>query len=363
MDLFYEQTGTKTDSQETLTLPKVEDAKIKAINRKTEESFEKLEDEISKTYDLVESKASGWGSSFSSFLNKNLNLDKYINETKKSLEELQLNEKLNEAKTKLNENVKNINQNLKTDQILHDFSLKTSQYLDDLDKELEQVENTTGDYFNKFTNIIKSTIVVDQADKEMNGDEEIDNDEGNLMFNVSSSAANISSNRTEAQYQSLNTSKDFYLKNDSKSESFVTFEKDFNIDSKTEEISTKLQNVNLQKLFNELVPEHINYSTFWCIYFYNVAQIQDREEKRKQLLNKDTTKTQEEESIDWEEDDEDDEFESNKGSSKTKSSSDGSYELNSVDSSTLEVNKAVSSNAKKEDAKEEEDDGDDDDWE
>ncbi|KAH3687013.1 hypothetical protein WICPIJ_002007 [Wickerhamomyces pijperi] len=360
MDLFYEQAGTKTDSLETLTLPHVEDAKSKEINRKTEKSFEKLEDEISKTYNLVETKATGWGSSFSSFLNKNLNLDKYIEDTKKSIEELQLNDKLNEAKTKLNENVKNINKNLQTDQLIKDLSSKTTQYLDDLDKELEQVENTTGDYFNRFTNIIKSTVVVDQADRDMHEDEDIDSDEGNLLFNVASGS--ITSNRTEAQYNLLNTSKDLYLNNDSQLASFVSFEKQFNIDSKTEDIAQRLTNLPLQKLFNEIVPERISYSSFWCIYYYNVSQIQEREEKRKQLLNKNNTPQQQEESFDWEEDEEEEEeeIEGNKeDSAKTKSSSDGSYELNSVNSSTLEVNKAASSERKKE----EEEDDEDDDWE
>ncbi|KAH3663433.1 hypothetical protein WICMUC_005959 [Wickerhamomyces mucosus] len=351
MDLIYEQSSEKSGSQETLT------KETSNLNPKTEESFHRIEDEISKTYNIVEAKAGLWGSSIGNFLNKNLKIDQYIDETKKSFESLNLDSKLNDAKLKLEDNFKG---KIDTKSLINNISEKTNTYLDELDKELEQVENITGGYFNKFTQIFTNNI--DDGDKDTDVDF-IDENEGNLLFNVkgnnknNNGNINITSNRTEAQLIALNSLRDLYLKNDSTSSNFQNFKSSkFNIESKTDEISQNLQNNQLSKLFNELVPEKISYEEFWAIYYYNVELIKIQELQRKKLLNKEIINTEQDDNLTWDDDEEEDD---------DKVKSDGTYELNSVNSSTVEVNKSpkkVETKAEDEEKDEEEED-DDDDWE
>jgi hypothetical protein len=358
MDLIYEQEAAEKleDSQETLKAH--ESNETSEINRKTEESFQKLEDEISKTYTAIETKASTWGASFSSFIS-NLNVNEVITDAKKQVESLKLDEKLQETKNNITKNLDTIQKKIVTEEnkekskgMLSLLSQKTNAYLDDLDKDLEQVENFAGTYVSKFGQFLKESIAVSAPEDQ---DELIEEQEGDLLFNVGGvRGPKLSASRTEAQLYTLQTSAELYLTDD-KDPKFEEFKQSFKVDSKTDEISQLLKKYdNLQKLSTELVPAKVKYDEFWARYFYMHEKILQQESNRKRLLDE-KKKNETKEDLDWGDDDEE---ESDKKHEKSANSSEGAYELNSINSSTVEVNKK-----NKEEANAKEDEDDDDDWE
>lgn len=378
MDLIYEQSAnSKTnESQETLKATNSNDPSNE-LNKKTEESFEKFENEVSKTYDAIETKASTWGASFGSFIS-NFKVNDYINETRKQVENFHLDEKVNLTKSTVTKKFEEIQSRLvneenttKSKNMWSLLSNKTNTYLDELDKELEQVETFAGSYVNKFGQFIKDSIVISNPEDE---DELIDDSEGDLLFNVlddsKSRPQKVTSTRTEAQLYALHTSPELYLTN-AQDETYDQFKKCFKLDSKTEDIAALLkQNVELNKLSTSIVPEKVKYDEFWTRYFYLYDKILKEESNRKKLLKKgnDTNETKSE-NVEWSDEEEGDENDEAKNKhEKSTTSSEGTYELKSVNSSTLDVTKEArntknkdKTNSNKND--DNDDDEDDDDWE
>lgn len=378
MDLIYEQSAnSKTnESQETLKATNSNDPSNE-LNKKTEESFEKFENEVSKTYDAIETKASTWGASFGSFIS-NFKVNDYINETRKQVENFHLDEKVNLTKSTVTKKFEEIQSRLvneenttKSKNMWSLLSNKTNTYLDELDKELEQVETFAGSYVNKFGQFIKDSIVISNPEDE---DELIDDSEGDLLFNVlddsKSRPQKVTSTRTEAQLYALHTSPELYFTN-AQDETYDQFKKSFKLDSKTEDIAALLkQNVELNKLSTSIVPEKVKYDEFWTRYFYLYDKILKEESNRKKLLKKgnDTNETKSE-NVEWSDEEEGDENDEAKNKhEKSTTSSEGTYELKSVNSSTLDVTKEArntknkdKTNSNKND--DNDDDEDDDDWE
>ncbi len=378
MDLIYEQSANSkaNESLETLKATNSNDPSNE-LNKKTEESFEKFENEVSKTYDAIETKASTWGASFGSFIS-NFKVNDYINETRKQVENFHLDEKVNLTKSTVTKKFGEIQGRLvneenttKSKNMWSLLSNKTNTYLDELDKELEQVETFAGSYVNKFGQFIKDSIVISNPEDE---DELIDDSEGDLLFNVlddsKSRPQKVTSTRTEAQLYALHTSPELYLTN-AQDETYDQFKKCFKLDSKTEDIAALLkQNVELNKLSTSIVPEKVKYDEFWTRYFYLYDKILKEESNRKKLLKKgnDTNETKSE-NVEWSDEEEGDENDEAKNKhEKSTTSSEGTYELKSVNSSTLDVTKEArntkskdKTNSNKND--DNDDDEDDDDWE
>lgn len=378
MDLIYEQSANSkaNESQETLKATNSNDPSNE-LNKKTEESFEKFENEVSKTYDAIETKASTWGASFGSFIS-NFKVNDYINETRKQVENFHLDEKVNLTKSTVTKKFGEIQSRLvneenttKSKNMWSLLSNKTNTYLDELDKELEQVETFAGSYVNKFGQFIKDSIVISNPEDE---DELIDDSEGDLLFNVlddsKSRPQKVTSTRTEAQLYALHTSPELYLTN-AQDETYDQFKKSFKLDSKTEDIAALLkQNVELNKLSTSIVPEKVKYDEFWTRYFYLYDKILKEESNRKKLLKKgnDTNETKSE-NVEWSDEEEGDENDEAKNKhEKSTTSSEGTYELKSVNSSTLDVTKEARNTKNKDKTNsnktdDNDDDEDDDDWE
>lgn len=358
MDLAYEQSEDIEKKEPTVkTEDKEQTGDFNAeINKKTEESFEKLETEIAKTYDAIESKATTWKSSIGSLWN-NFKVDDVVNQTKKQVESLNLNEKINETKTKLTKNIDELQKKLVTEDkaaAITQLSKTTNNYLDELDKELEQVENYAGLYFNKFSNFIKESVSVEVPDDAE--DDVLDENEAGLLFNVGADKSSLSvpSNRTEAQLHSLRTNPNIYLsnKNHENDPNFKKFKEAFDIDSKTEEISKLLsQHKDLNKLSTALVPTKIEYKEFWCHYFFAFEKIHEEELNRKKLLSKNTEESSHE--LGWGDDDDDD-------NEQVKTLKNENKQQQSTE--TITKKEKVTEDGEGEEHEEEEDD-DDDDWE
>lgn len=94
----------------------------------------------------------------------------------------------------------------------------------------------------------------------------------------------IHATRFEAQLHVIHSNLENFTK-DPESEQWPAFQKDFNVDAKTDEIATDLEKYpDLRSAMEKLVPEEVEYAQFWCRYYFLRFVIETEEQKRKELL-------------------------------------------------------------------------------
>lgn len=88
------------------------------------------------------------------------------------------------------------------------------------------------------------------------------------------------------------------------SEEYAMWKEDFDVEKKTDAIAQDLAKYDdLRRAMEKLVPETVNYPTFWTRYYFLRHVIEEQEHKRRELLK--GTQTEDEE-IRWDDDDEED---------------------------------------------------------
>ena len=94
----------------------------------------------------------------------------------------------------------------------------------------------------------------------------------------------IHATRFEAQLHVIHSNLENFIK-DPESEQWPAFNKDFNVDAKTDEISKDLEKYpELRSAMEKLVPEQVEYGQFWSRYYFLRFVIETEEQKRKELL-------------------------------------------------------------------------------
>ncbi|PLB55631.1 BSD domain protein [Aspergillus steynii IBT 23096] len=117
----------------------------------------------------------------------------------------------------------------------------------------------------------------------------------------------IHATRFEAQLHVIHSNLDSFTK-DPVSDEWATFQKEFNVDNKTSAIAADLEKYpELRAAMEKLVPEQVEYATFWSRYYFLRLVIETEEQKRKELLK--GANVDEEEEVAWD-DDSDDETDS-----------------------------------------------------
>lgn len=94
----------------------------------------------------------------------------------------------------------------------------------------------------------------------------------------------IHATRFEAQLHVIHSNLENFTK-DPESEQWPAFHKDFNVEAKTDEIASDLENYpELRSAMEKLVPEQVEYGQFWSRYYFLRFVIETEEQKRKELL-------------------------------------------------------------------------------
>lgn len=94
----------------------------------------------------------------------------------------------------------------------------------------------------------------------------------------------IHATRFEAQLHVIHSNLDSFTK-DPVSDEWPAFQKEFNVDNKTSDIAADLQKYpELRAAMEKLVPEQVEYATFWSRYYFLRLVIETEEQKRKELL-------------------------------------------------------------------------------
>ncbi|THW71777.1 BSD-domain-containing protein, partial [Aureobasidium pullulans] len=125
----------------------------------------------------------------------------------------------------------------------------------------------------------------------------------------------IHSSRFDAQLHVIHTSAQSFT-TDPDSPEYAAFASSFDIAAKTDAIATDLEKYpELRRAMEKLVPEKVDYTTFWTRYYFLRKVIQEEEVRRKEVLKGATQETDEE--IAWGSDESDDE-EEDKAATPTK---------------------------------------------
>lgn len=294
-----------------------------AVNVKTEEAVHSIENEIAKTYNVVESQVSGlW---LSASKNANELQEKYkLEERRKQLLSLLNNAttSINE-KAKITENIHQIEDQLKNLTKQVDFKNLQSQAnnaLDKLDSKLEIVEKEAVKYASQFASFFSGIVSVNPVSTKTDDDLT----QGETLFDRNVVSQNYGNSRYDTEIYKLHTTPSYYLEADGSDDAEL---KDFQVDLKTEEIAGLLAKYpdTLEKLMNSLVPVKATYELFWFRYFKAELKLKESEAKRKELLSKkkkseelkgdngdDDDDDDDEEEFTWDDDEEEDEDEGDK---------------------------------------------------
>ncbi|KEQ94108.1 hypothetical protein AUEXF2481DRAFT_293148 [Aureobasidium subglaciale EXF-2481] len=124
----------------------------------------------------------------------------------------------------------------------------------------------------------------------------------------------IHSSRFDAQLHVIHTSAQSFI-TDPDSPEYSDFAKDFDISAKTDAIAADLEKYpELRRAMEKVVPEKVDYATFWTRYYFLRNVIQEEEVRRREVLKGAAQSTHEETS--WGSDDSEDE--EDKSSTPTK---------------------------------------------
>jgi hypothetical protein len=94
----------------------------------------------------------------------------------------------------------------------------------------------------------------------------------------------IHTNRLDAQLHVIHSSLDGFLKDPAGPE-YEAWTNEFNIESRTDTIAQDLETYSeLRKAMEKLVPERVDYATFWSRYYFLKKVAEFEEQRRKDLL-------------------------------------------------------------------------------
>ena len=132
-------------------------------------------------------------------------------------------------------------------------------------------------------------------------------DEGsvkNVLFESKDSEGRrvVHATRFDAQLHVIHSNPDNFLK-DPASDEYQKWQESFDVSQKTDTIADDLtKHDELRRAMERLVPEKVDYNSFWKRYYFLRHVVQEQELKRKELL-----KGTEEEEVKWDDDDDEDE--------------------------------------------------------
>ncbi|KAJ5467337.1 hypothetical protein N7475_005089 [Penicillium sp. IBT 31633x] len=125
---------------------------------------------------------------------------------------------------------------------------------------------------------------------------------GKLLFESKDAEGKrvIHATRFEAQLHVIHSNLESFTK-DPVSDEWPTFKKEFNAESKTDEIASDLEKYpELRSAMEKLVPEKVEYSEFWTRYYFLRLVVETEEKKRKELLK--GAHAEDEEEVAWDDD-------------------------------------------------------------
>ncbi|KAK3714084.1 hypothetical protein LTR37_008113 [Vermiconidia calcicola] len=111
--------------------------------------------------------------------------------------------------------------------------------------------------------------------------------------------------RLEAQLHAIHTAASSFIDDPSSGEEWERWQNGFDLDSKTEYIAKDLERYEeLRRATEKLVPEKVEYRSFWVRYYFLRKAVEEEEKKRREVLKGATTTPSADEEIAWDNDEE-----------------------------------------------------------
>jgi hypothetical protein len=113
-----------------------------------------------------------------------------------------------------------------------------------------------------------------------------DGQSGTVLFESKDASGKrvIHTSRYDAQLHVIHTTTDSFAK-DPAGDEFATWVKDFNVEAKTDDISSDLAKYpDLRATMEKLVPDTVPYADFWKRYYFLRHGVEAAEERRRELL-------------------------------------------------------------------------------
>lgn len=154
--------------------------------------------------------------------------------------------------------------------------------------------------------------LISRLDEENANNNNNNNDQGVGRSESSSSAySNVSFqgkySRVETQIRAMQLDSNTYCQEPEDIEDFEAWKSEFRLDERNEEIEVLCkENAFMEEVKSRLVPNIVDYETFWTRYFYRLYKLKQAEEARAHLVKR-AIISQEEEDLTWEVDDDEEE--------------------------------------------------------
>ncbi|KAJ4318198.1 hypothetical protein N0V94_004564 [Neodidymelliopsis sp. IMI 364377] len=178
--------------------------------------------------------------------------------------------------------------------ILSRFRSEASKRFKDLEKAEDAADEALLKFGSNIRNFLSEAVSIappvsgSQADKD-----------GAVLFESKDSSGRkvVHATRFDAQLHVIHSSLDSFLK-DPASPQWEAWKKEFDAEKKTDAIAKDLEkHEELRNAMEKVVPEKVDYPTFWCRYYFLRHIIESEEQRRRDMLKASTPA--EEEEVDW----------------------------------------------------------------
>jgi hypothetical protein len=152
-------------------------------------------------------------------------------------------------------------------------------------KDLEKAEDAADEALLKFGSNIRSFLSDAVSIAPPAAGSEADK-KGAVLFESKDSSGKkvVHATRFDAQLHVIHSTLDSFLK-DPVSPQWADWQKNFDAEKKTDAIAADLEkHAELRSAMEKVVPEKVDYPTFWCRYYYLRHVIESEEQRRRELL-------------------------------------------------------------------------------
>ena len=164
------------------------------------------------------------------------------------------------------------------------FRAEAEKRLKDIQKAEDAADEALLRFGSNIRNFLRDAVTVSAP----NSGSQHAGEPGQLLFESKDADGKrvIHTSRFDAQLHVIHCSLDSFLKDPASAE-YATWSKDFDVEKHTDDIASNLQKYEeLRKAMEKLVPERVDYNTFWTRYYFLRLVIEGEEKRRKEMLKR-----------------------------------------------------------------------------
>ena len=161
--------------------------------------------------------------------------------------------------------------------ILSRFRAEAAKRLKDIERAEDAADEALLRFGTNIRNFLREAVTVAPPSQE-----EIDSGTSRVLFESKDADGKrvIHTSRFEAQLHVIHCSMDSFLK-DPASEEYQPWSQDFDVEKHTDDVSKDLERYDeLRRAMEKMVPEKVEYTTFWKRYYF-LRHVIEEEEKKK----------------------------------------------------------------------------------